>query len=79
MAYENPPKRMLNALSPLMPSNSLKKSLDHEIQLAKAQYALNNKDFSSIRAAAKFFRVYNKILGRRLNGGLTNSIGHEMT
>jgi hypothetical protein len=29
----------------------------YDVQIAKAIYALKNKDFSSIRAAARFFEV----------------------
>ena len=39
---------------------------DLEIQITKAIYALKNKDFSSIRAAARFFKVEHTTLSRRL-------------
>jgi hypothetical protein len=79
MTHENPPKRILNAFSTPMSNKLSKKKLDHEIQLTKAQYALKNKDFPSTRAAATFFQVNPKTLQRRLNGGKTNSTGHEMS
>jgi hypothetical protein len=61
-----------------MPYKPSKKSPDHEVQLAKAKYVLQKKDFPSIRAAVKFFKVDPRTLGRRLNGGKTNSTGQEM-
>jgi len=69
---------MQDATSPQMPSQLLKKSSEHEFQLVKAQYALKNKDFKSVRAAAAFFKVHYRTLQRRVNGGLTQSTSQEM-
>jgi hypothetical protein len=79
MSRENSPKRILSAFSTPMSSKLPKKSPDHEIQLAKALYVLKNKDFPSAQAAAKFFQVNARTLQRRVNGGKTNSTGHEMS
>jgi hypothetical protein len=78
MSLENHTTRIQNALFPIIPPQGSKKSPNHKIQLIKALYALNNKDFLSISAAAKFFKVYPKTLRRRRNGGLTQSTSHEI-
>jgi hypothetical protein len=49
-----------------------------EVQIAKAIYALKNKDFSSIRAAARFFEVNHTTLSRRLRGGVPQAESKEM-
>jgi hypothetical protein len=59
------------------PKNT-KKLPDLEVQIQKALYALKNKDFPSIRAAARFFEVDFSTLARRRRGGVSQSKGHEM-
>jgi hypothetical protein len=51
---------------------------DLEVQITKAIYALKNKDFSSIRAAARFFEVNHTTLSRRLRGGVPQAESKEM-
>src|SRR5436305_514701 len=69
---------MHHALSPTMPKISSQKAQDREVQIRKALYAYKNKDFKSIRSAAKFFKVSEPTLRRRHHGGLTQSTSHEM-
>ena len=52
---------------------------DHELRLLKALYALKNKDFKSIREAARFFNIAHQTLSRRVHGGVSQSMGHEST
>jgi hypothetical protein len=60
------------------PKNS-KKMPGLEIQISKALYALKNKDFTSVRAAARFFEVGHTTLSRRLRGSISHSRSKEMT
>jgi hypothetical protein len=61
-----------------MPIQLAQKPQDIEIQIQKALYALQIKDFISIRAAARFFKICYRTLQRRRNGGLTRSTSQEM-
>src|SRR3954469_3189064 len=68
---------MQHALSPPMSSQIPKTRLNQEIQIQKALYAFQNKDFSSLNSAADFFEVPRRTLHRRHHGGLTQSTSHE--
>ena len=61
-----------------MPSKSFQKRQDLEIQIQKANLALDNKEFSSIRAAAQYFEISHATLHRRRLGGVSRSIAQEM-
>jgi hypothetical protein len=60
-----------------MSVQALKKRQDHEIQILKAIYALNNNDFKSINAAADFFEIPRCTLHRRRNGGSSQARSHK--
>ena len=55
-----------------------KKSSEYEIQVQKAISAFKNNEFSSIDAAADYFKVIPRTARRRLNAGLTRSTSHIM-
>jgi hypothetical protein len=61
-----------------MPTKFSKKAPDYEIKLQKALFAFQNNDFTSIDAAARFFKVIPRTLRRRHLGGLTQSTSHKM-
>jgi hypothetical protein len=60
------------------PKNS-KKTPGLEIQISKALYALKNKDFTSVWAAAQLFEVGHTTLSRRLRGSVSHPRSKEMT
>jgi hypothetical protein len=69
--------RIRHALLSTMSVQALKKRQDHEIQILKAIYALNNNDFKSINAAADFFEIPRCTLHRRRNGGSSQARSHK--
>ena len=62
-----------------MSSNNFKNSLETDKQIIKALYALKNKDFQSINAAARFFKVLLTILYYKYNEDITYTISKKIT
>jgi hypothetical protein len=61
-----------------MASKTSQKRHHLEIQIQKALLALDNQEFNSIRAAARFFEVSFGALQRRRLGGVSRSTAQEM-
>jgi hypothetical protein len=60
-----------------MPSEGSKQPKDHNLRVQQAISALENKEFNSIREAARFFQVTPSTMSRRLRGSVSQAQRQE--
>jgi hypothetical protein len=69
---------MRHASFALIPNKQLSRGEQREIRIQQAITALSNKQFSSIRGAARHFEILHVKLGRRLDGAVSQAQACEL-